>query len=298
MKENQPSATARMIARSLLLLSQDPARSSLTPPWSAETTGWFLNACGEDAAHFRVLAGRSWFRRALNAVESLAAPGIMTHYVLRKRQIEDAVRAALASGAAQVVVLGAGFDTLALRLHDEFPAAAFWELDHPATQAIKCRTLQVHATLGENLHFVTLDFAAGRLADALLFEPHYDQNAATVFVAEGLLMYLAPQQVAEVFQDAHTVSGPDSVFAFTFLEPQANGQVEFDNQRPIISWWLKRRGEPFCWGLKGAEVTQFLDAHGWDLQQTLTPLALRRLFLGEAVARPITGDLVGFAVRI
>ena len=33
-------------------------------------------------------------------------------------------------GAKQVVILGAGFDTLALRLSEQFPSVKFIEVDH------------------------------------------------------------------------------------------------------------------------------------------------------------------------
>jgi O-methyltransferase involved in polyketide biosynthesis len=48
-------------------------------------------------------------------------PGIVRHWMLRKRWIESRVRARIAAGASQVVVLGAGLDTLGVRLASELP---------------------------------------------------------------------------------------------------------------------------------------------------------------------------------
>ena len=55
--------------------------------------------------------------------------------MLRKRLIEEVVRASLTEGVEQVVIIGAGFDTLALRLCAGFPRTNFIEIDHPATQS-------------------------------------------------------------------------------------------------------------------------------------------------------------------
>ena len=294
MKDGQPSATARLIARSLLLLSQDPAFASLVPPRSEETGGWFLEACGENPARFRLLAGQPWFRRLLFRVERSTTPGLLVHYALRKRRMEEAVREGLAAGARQVVVLGAGFDTLAWRLHREFPTVSFWELDHPATQKAKRAALAAREPLGD-LHFATLNLASAGLSEALLSIPAYQVGAATVFAAEGLLMYLEPERVLGVFQDAHEASGPGSRFAFTFLEPQADGRTGFARSSLFVDWWLRRRGEPFRWGLSRGEMEAFLAGRGWRLQETILPSDLRLRYLAAQPPMPAVGDLVGLA---
>lgn len=47
--------------------------------------------------------------------------------------MDDEVRAALAAGAIHVLVVGAGYDTLALRLAAAHPEVLFVEVDRPAT---------------------------------------------------------------------------------------------------------------------------------------------------------------------
>jgi methyltransferase (TIGR00027 family) len=295
MKNDEPSATARLIARSLLLLSQDPAGSSLAPPRSAETSAWFLVACGENPARFQRLARQFWFRRLLFQAEHFTAPGILLHYALRKRRVEETIRQGLAAGAQQVVVLGAGFDTLAWRLHQEFPQTEFWEFDHPATQAAKQAALAAHRPPAANLHFCALNLAAQRLREALVSEPGYQMQSETVFVAEGLLMYLEPEQVANTFRDAQAASGLGSRFAFTFLEPQADGRTGFAGRNRFVDWWLRRRGEPFRWGVSHQEVRSFLNSSGWHLQEIIAPSDLRRRYLMEEPPRSATGDFIALA---
>ena len=80
-------------------------------------------------------------RPVWRASESLTHPGILAHYWHRKRWIESRCRVAIKEGVTHVVVIGAGFDTLALRLAGEFPDVRWIELDHPATQGAKQRGL-------------------------------------------------------------------------------------------------------------------------------------------------------------
>ena len=68
--------------------------------------------------------------------------GALTFIVCRCRYFDDALQARLATGAAQVVILGAGLDSRAYR-EPWLPAGVrFFEVDHPATQASKLARLK------------------------------------------------------------------------------------------------------------------------------------------------------------
>lgn len=295
MNDDQPSATARLIARSLLLMSQDPSHSALVPAQSAEFGRLFLKACGENADRFDTLVKQYWYRHLLLWVGQTVTPGLLAHYALRKRRIEEIVRENIASGAQQVMVLGAGFDTLAWRLHCEFPNVIFWELDHPATQNVKRSALIASKVLGENLHFIPLNLASDRLAETLRQSPAFQGGRQTVFVAEGLLMYLEAEQVSGIFRDAHEAGGQNSRFVFTYLEPQSDGRVGFALPSRFVDWWLRRRGEPFRWGLSEADAKAFLSDSHWHLRVTLTAPVLRQRYVPESKQQTVIGDLIGFA---
>jgi methyltransferase (TIGR00027 family) len=304
-KAERPSETALLIARAMVFLARDPAASVLVPPEAAEEYRWFLETASPLAARLAAFAGRTAPLRALAYFsETFVIPGIMLHYAARKLFLEEAARAALAAGAAQVVVLGAGLDTLALRLHRERPDAVFYECDHPATQRLKRRAYEAHRRIGANLRLVELDLARTSLAEALLAAPGYRPDAATFLLAEGLTMYLQPAEMDGIlaFLRAHT--GDGSRFAFTFMEPQADGRIDFPGASPLVRPWLRRVGEPFNWGLRRAELPAWLAERGFSLcelagaaelrQRYLAPagLAGRRLAAGEWVAlaaRPLSG---------
>jgi O-methyltransferase involved in polyketide biosynthesis len=114
-------------------------------------------------------------------------------------------------------------------------------------------------------------------------------------IAEGLLMYLEPERAARVFQEAHKASGLGSRFVFTFLEPQTDGRVGFARPSRFVDGWLRRRAEPFRWGLSQENMASFLNRHGWRLLETLLPSALRRRYLAEELPLAIVGDVIGLA---
>jgi methyltransferase (TIGR00027 family) len=64
------------------------------------------------------------------------ARGAVAFVMVRERYIDDCLIAGLAEGLDQVVILGAGFDTRAYRIAGIEKTRVF-EIDHPATQAVK-----------------------------------------------------------------------------------------------------------------------------------------------------------------
>jgi methyltransferase (TIGR00027 family) len=306
MREERPSETALLIARAMVFLAHDPRTAVLVPAEAAEEYRWFLESANPQAARLAVWAGRHALPRGLAyCAETFVIPGIMLHYAVRKLFLEDAVRAALvpSSGISQVVVLGAGFDTLALRLHRERPDVRFFECDHPATQRLKRRAVETHRRLGANLHLVELDLARTTLAAALLGmsgTSGYRPDAGTFLLAEGLTMYLTAAAMDGLFAFLREHTGPESRFAFTFMEPQAGGRVDFPGASPFVRPWLRLVGEPFTWGVRHKDLPGYLAARGFDLAELAGADRLRERYLtpaGLAGRRLAAGEWVALAAR-
>lgn len=278
MREDRPSATAYLIARSTLAIARHPVLCQFVPRRSTELSERFVRARSMCARLLSVVGDSRLARPLALMLERLTIPGIKLHYALRKRCLEEVARAALGDGLRQVVVLGAGFDTLALRLHDLSPETKFFEVDHPATQRAKIRALGDEIA-GHNLRFISLDLARGSLEAALLSRADYDPEAATLFVAEGLLMYLALAEVDLVLNFVRRHSGRASRLAFTFMETQNDGRIGFRQSSCLVSAWLRLRRESFRWGLPRAEAREFLSARGLAVRELITSETLRARYL-------------------
>lgn len=269
MKIGCASATALIIARGLLLADETPALSPLVVEGSAALTRHLLSSI-EPAHWFDFTLKNGIARSVVFTAERLLLPGILLHWLARKRRLDTFAAEAIDAGCAQIVVLGAGLDTLAWRLRD---AATCFELDHPATQSIKSRAFADGPTL------VPADLLHESVAEALRIQPRFSTDRPTLFIAEGLLMYLPPTRVAALFRDIATLAAPGSRFAFTFMEARPGHPLAFHNGSRFIAWWLRWRGEPFRWGLERAFAAAFAAEHGWDLAALSSPEELRRRFL-------------------
>lgn len=281
MKDGAPSETANIVAQNILLVAQTDELSGLVPADAARLSGWFVaDFSGRGEAFVRRSAKR-WFQRVRRASERLTVPGLALHQALRKRYIERVVRASLAEGFDQVVVLGGGLDSLALRLHGEFPRATFIELDHPATQAVKQRVIERRRLAGRNLKLLPVDFRKQSLEEALRSCLDYQLERGTLFLSEGVLMYLEAREVDAVFACVRRASGAPRRFVYTFMETNGNGRAAFRRSTWLARLWLSLRGEPFKWGLRAAEMESFLNARGFVLKEMASSRTLREAYLKE-----------------
>ena len=259
MRADRPSSTARLIASCTLLAAREPTLQPLVPEGAADLLQQIL-AATEGGGWFDFALRHAWPRTLLLAGERAVLPGIIAHYLARKRWLEKRAIAALDVGCEQLVVLGAGFDTLAWRLHRTRPAVQFFELDHPATQRPKAAALAP----GKNLALLPADLAHILPSFVLHRDSRFDPSRRTCFIAEGLLMYFPESRVREILSDlAHE---PASTLAFTFMAPGANGRAEFRGGSAAIGAWLRLRREPFAWALAPDQLAAFLRPLGLHLR--------------------------------
>src|SRR5262249_38276689 len=161
-----------LIAASLVLLHHDPKYSRLVSKTSANLCAQVLEKHSSNTRLLSKIVRQNWFRPMAKLIESITIQGILLHYALRKKCINGLARSALDNGVNQVVILGAGFDSLSSELQQEFSTAQFWEIDHPATQRHK-----VHACseMGiERVHFVAVDLSAAGLDTKTLIDNGFD----------------------------------------------------------------------------------------------------------------------------
>lgn len=273
---DRASSTALLVAGGVAFQSTHPRNGHLVPRGAGELSRKFVAAAGG-----RVRSGASTVDRFLIALqERLTVPGISLHYVIRKRAVEDMVRAALAEGFRQFIILGAGLDTLAIRLASERNDLAFIEVDHPATQKLK---REVAGDPG-GVEFLAVDFTRESLMDSLDRSMTYDATAPALFVAEAVFLYLTDDQVHDVLEQVHTRSAQTRI-VFTFWSPRPSGAINFQNATFIADAYLKRKGEPGKWAIEPDDLTAFLARDRFVLRDVMRDEVLHCRFGRDVVAR-------------
>ena len=286
MKEGRPSASAFRIAYCLALAAKDPTLRPVLAAPDEPYPEWFVAEHSPEAA--RQLGPRGADPLPAWQAAMLAKGGFMD-VLLRKRFIEGEVRRAVADGVRQVVVLGAGFDTLALRLAAGQPELRLLELDHPATQEVKRRALERKAALPAALALVAADLTRAGAQEALRAAGLLPDRPA-VFVAEGLLMYLSPEEVDGVFELVAR-NGAPSRFVFTMTDTnkmaEASHEVSAAGGEPLRSH-VDPRDLPEFLGRRGFRLLDWLSAVGLE-ERYFRPLGIDARASGlEFVAAAVT----------
>lgn len=266
MKQAEASNTAKVIAASAILLASETRTSALVAPGAAELCRLLLSANRFD--RWLANSAANPLTRALwRWVERLTLPGIMAHYWYRKRWIERRCRRVINAGAERLLVIGAGFDTLGLRLAAENPALEVIEIDHPATQNAK--RLALDGALGSNaawcpanLRFLACDLAVTPLPPSL-----FDDAKPWVVVIEGVLMYLPPAEVTRLLHSLRKLANGRVCIIFSFMTAWPDGGSGFRPKSWLVERWLAWRKEPFTWSLAPTEMASFLCDHGYRLQE-------------------------------
>ncbi len=291
MQNEEASRTALLIAASLVLLHHDPKRSGLVSKTSADLCARMLETNSLQTRLLLKIVRYGWFRPIAKLIERVTIPGILLHYVLRKKCIAALAGSALGNGTTQVVIIGGGFDPLSFELHENFRDVRFWEIDHPATQRQKVRAFPKIDP--ERLHFIPVDLNAAALNGEALINSGFDPAQRTFWIAEGLLMYLPAEIFSLLMRTLKGLSASGSQFAFTFMEKQSDGRIRFHSQSKLVDWWLRGRGEPFLWGTTRGELVDLM--RSWRVTRFFDHDDLRRMESGLADEAIATGEVICLA---
>lgn len=274
MRAQSPSDTATLIARSILLSARDPDLSLLLAPGEEEAIRQMLGDRA-NGGWFAYAERHPWAKHALMFAERFLLGGIFAHYLARKRWIEGEVRRAVEAGVRQVVVLGAGYDSLAVRLHREFPQVSFFEIDHPATQRSKRESLAP----AENLHFLPAELCSELPHEVAASCASFSCGEPSVVIAEGLTMYFHGGRVKELLRSSARLAGGEGRVIFSFMEAADDGSISFRGANPAVGCWLYLRREPFHWGCRRKDLPEFLRTAGLRLQAIANHRDLRAKIL-------------------
>lgn len=261
MRQNRPSKTAYKVSLNIVTLGAKPGMDKILPPGIVEATERLLIASGAVGSR-TVKWSRTKTMVSVYEAFDWMLPGQFVAFAHRKSFCERQVRDGISSGAVQVLVLGAGYDTLGWRLAPEFPGINFFEIDHPATALLKAKGIK-EMGLPENLILIAEDLGENKLQDVLQANVLWDTDKPAVIIAEGLIMYLPSEAVRELFSQCALVTGADSRIAFSYIPKGKDGRPYVGKWTGLMLWLQKRVGEPWLWSIHPKQLGIFLKKSGW-----------------------------------
>jgi methyltransferase (TIGR00027 family) len=278
------SRTALGTAICRLIEQYQPERTRLfSDPMAGELVG----------TPIRVLMRFGAMRNLTMKQTDAVASGIYGVQICRTRYIDDAVKAALAGGIKQLVVLGAGMDTRPYRLPGMENIRVF-EIDLQSVQNEKKKRIQKYlGRLPGHVTFIPIDFDTQSL-ESVLRGTKFDSSTPALFVWEGVTQYIKEEGVRQTLRFIGECA-PDSLVVFTYVLQsviERRSAIEgADHMMDVVA-----KQAPWVFGLEPSGVADFLkpfhlvlraDVGSEDHQENYLRPAKRNLavFEGERIAQ-------------
>jgi len=211
----------------------------------------------------------------------------------RTRFAEDALNSAVEQGVRQMVVLGAGLDTLAYRTRFADRLRMF-EVDHPSTQTWKTERLsEAKIPIPATLTYCPIDFERQSLGSGLA-AAGFDPNAAAFFSWLGVVPYLSGIAIWSTLAFIAGLGGEAQV-VFDYSNPPDQLSADARASHDIRAAQVGRDGEAWITHFDSAALRVDLLSVGFSEIEDLSPKAIAaRYFPG----RPTTaGDYGGHICR-
>ncbi len=186
--------------------------------------------------------------------------GGLTFIVCRCRYIDDYLQECLKSGVAQLVILGAGLDSRAYRNELHQGVARVFEVDHPATQASKIEQVKkVFGKIPSHVTYIPVDFIDETLDKLLTYG--FDRSQKTLFIWEGVTLYLDMESVNTTLAWLHANSAPGSAIIFDYQEMSGRqAQIRRDFLYAIVS---RLSDEKDVFGFEEGQIEDYLTQRGF-----------------------------------
>jgi len=209
-------------------------------------------------------------------------PGVNGAIAARIRYMDEKVSDAVGSGFRQMIIVGAGYDTRAYRIRGVREKLMVFEVDHPATQRVKKETIrEIFGDLPAHVAYVPMVFGEDRL-DEKLSESGCDSTRKTLFIAEGLLMYLPPPAVDGLLTYIRSNSAAgSSLVADVFDTTVVDGTSPLKEAR-MLRKFVESEGSPLRFGIPDGTVETFFKQRGFNAVIRTTPEQCKRTYFSSA----------------
>jgi len=276
MRRSSPGSSAVPAAFFRALESIQPAKKRiLHDPYAAQ----FLSGISKVLLHTRFLISGRLLHKIVNLVLSRIIPGGTNYVIVRTRYIDDYLLQCIEDDIQQLVILGAGYDSRAFRFNALKERVKIFEFDHPHGQRDKKEKVEkISGDLPNHVIYVPIDFEKDML-DERLFAWGYDKNAKTLFIWEGVTVYLTSEAVYQTLDFVVNNSGEGSSIVFDYVyETVIDGRME---EGQSMRRRAEKAGVPFKFGIEEGTVEELLGKRGFNKVKDVNAKSLEdRYFKG------------------
>lgn len=261
MKKEKPSPSAETVAAIRATESMRPTAEQVCyDPYAKDFLG----------PKFTIITKSKFLTRMALRKAERTDPGAVGCVASRTRYIDEYLQICIKDGIEQLVILGAGYDSRAYRFNELTGNVKVFELDHPATQNVKkTKIKKIFGSLPAHVNYIPIDFDKEK-QDKKLFESGYDKNLKTLFIWEGVTMYLTAEAVDETLSFVAKNSGKGSSIIFNYIFQSVVDGTDKREEAMKIRKSYQKRGEPLSFGIENGKIDEFLSKRGYSQIENVT----------------------------
>ena len=218
----------------------------------------------------------------------LAPKGIYEYVIARTKYVDSLFIDALKQRFEQIIIFGAGFDSRAQRFNKINNKTKIFELDAFITQREKLKAFKErNIMIPENVIYVPINFMKESLANKLA-ETGFINNRKSLFLLEGVTMYLSDDAVDKTFNYIRDVAGKESWVIFDYIYGGVLRQEnKYYGEKDILKT-VAKSGEAWSFALEEGEIERFLGKYDFTLKDHSNAQALEKRYFKNQ-----DGNIVG-----
>jgi len=214
---------------------------------------------------FKFLSHFSFFK---NFLEKKMPQNTYQNIINRTKFIDKIIKE---NNFDQIVILGAGFDSRFIRFYN--PKTKFFEIDIKETQQNKISLIKKSKyKINENIFFIPLNLNHGDIKIKLI-KKSFNPTKKTLFILEGLTMYLSKLAIDRLFKSIIKISASNNEIVFDFIHQKIVKNKQSEAVKTVSSL-----GEKWTFGIDN--LSSFLQKYHLKL------ITHEQLSNGEIIPSP------------
>ena len=235
------------------------------------------------------------FKTYLKKAIQKKIPGGLSSGIARTKYIDDLLAVTIRNGVKQVIILGAGFDTRAVRL-EFLQSIPIIEIDHPNTSNYKIDIYKTRiGVLPQNVTFCQIDFNKQNL-EQLAERNNFNFTKPTTIIWEGVTNYLTADAIDKSFAFISKFSrGSFVIFTYVHKQVLDNPGLFIGGEKLLKD--LESIEERWTFGFLPGELSDYLANFGLTLVEDLGATEYRQKYLPDRTEKGYEFYRVAMAKR-
>ena len=264
---DKPSKTAELVCAARATHTLQDTNPVYIDPLAVELCGGFWKR----VANSRFL---NWFM--IKVVLRKLAP-IVPEIIVRAKFCQEILDDLAKDGLKQLVILGAGYDSLAFR--DDFPTnITVYEIDLEVTQAEKkARLAKINKHNLPHVKFISADLNSESLEEVLR-NHEFDFGARTLISWFGVTYYIDRESYLSTLAFVKEHLSPGSLIIFDFVLPRAEIPKAWQPLAQSCENFVASKGEPWVNMMNRQQLATDLQNLGFASPQILMPAVIEQKY--------------------